>query len=499
MEKRKINDLKNKWQFGFARMQVSFLVAWIDALWMSSRKNLWYTLLGNIKIPRIIIYGDKNLYSSFFNKKDLARIQKKTENLDFAKKVIKNFNIDHMLFKESLIKIKNLIANKNFDSKHLIELNNLYVKSIQYLAPYFLLARWVDDYVTQKIIKTGFSKEKIPLVAAANIESDQNLYEKELLKLAKSLYSKHSKPPRINRDTKRVLELIRRNFIHITAYIDLQPALTKNKILEDFNNILSLGRRVIEQKLKKEKKTTKKIVAPQATKSLLEIIRDLNNIRVHLQNEFSRLGYLGGLFYKRISKHLSINLNSIKYLSPRELNCLIKKKMSFNVKKAISFRRKGYLILIGFHRKPCLFVGEKEIDKAFKKYVGHDFRTIKKVFFEKEAEKKEKIIKGEIAYPGKVSGIVKIVVKPNDIKKIQKGDILVATHTIPDFVPWMRKTKAFVTDEGGILSHAAIVAREMKTPCIIGTKIATKILRDNDVIEVDANNGFVRILERSRK
>ena len=54
------------------------------------------------------------------------------------------------------------------------------------------------------------------------------------------------------------------------------------------------------------------------------------------------------------------------------------------------------------------------------------------------------------------------------------------------------KAGAIVTDEGGLTSHAAIVSRELKIPCIVGTKIATKILKDGDIVEVDAENGIVR-------
>ena len=71
--------------------------------------------------------------------------------------------------------------------------------------------------------------------------------------------------------------------------------------------------------------------------------------------------------------------------------------------------------------------------------------------------------------------------------------------TTPDFVPAMKKASAFITDEGGITCHAVIIAREMKKPCIIGTKIATQILKDGDLVEVDADNGVVRILERAEK
>ena len=61
----------------------------------------------------------------------------------------------------------------------------------------------------------------------------------------------------------------------------------------------------------------------------------------------------------------------------------------------------------------------------------------------------------------------------------------------------MKKASAFITDEGGITCHASIMAREMKKPCIIGTKIATQVLKDGDLVEVDAQRGIVRILKKA--
>jgi pyruvate,water dikinase len=61
----------------------------------------------------------------------------------------------------------------------------------------------------------------------------------------------------------------------------------------------------------------------------------------------------------------------------------------------------------------------------------------------------------------------------------------------------MKKAIAFITDEGGITCHAAIIARELKKPCIIGTKIATKVLKDGDLVEVDANKGVVKIIKKA--
>ena len=64
--------------------------------------------------------------------------------------------------------------------------------------------------------------------------------------------------------------------------------------------------------------------------------------------------------------------------------------------------------------------------------------------------------------------------------------------TTPDFVPAMGKAAAIVTDEGGITCHAAIISRELGIPCIVGTRIATKVLRDDDYVEVNANHGIIK-------
>lgn len=104
-------------------------------------------------------------------------------------------------------------------------------------------------------------------------------------------------------------------------------------------------------------------------------------------------------------------------------------------------------------------------------------------------------LKGLSAYSkSKVSGIV---IKNDDIKmQLDKNYILVKSMTQPDDVILAKKCAGIVTDEGGILSHAAVLARELKIPCIIGTKIATKILHSRDLIELDCNLGIIRKLEK---
>ncbi|MDE1857255.1 MAG: hypothetical protein KGH98_04220 [Candidatus Micrarchaeota archaeon] len=108
-----------------------------------------------------------------------------------------------------------------------------------------------------------------------------------------------------------------------------------------------------------------------------------------------------------------------------------------------------------------------------------------------------KEIKGTVASRPvqKIGGFAKIVLEVKDLVKVEPGDILVAAMTEPNFVPAMEKAAAFVTDEGGILCHAAIVGREMRKPCIIGTGNATKALKDGDYVELDLVKGTVMKVE----
>jgi phosphoenolpyruvate synthase/pyruvate phosphate dikinase len=108
-------------------------------------------------------------------------------------------------------------------------------------------------------------------------------------------------------------------------------------------------------------------------------------------------------------------------------------------------------------------------------------------------------ITGEIGYKGNVRGRVRRVFTTKEGQIFEFGEILVTTMTRPEWLPLMKSAAGYITDGGGILCHAAIIARELKKPCIIGTKIATQVLRDGDLVEVDADNGVVRVLERAEE
>ncbi len=96
-----------------------------------------------------------------------------------------------------------------------------------------------------------------------------------------------------------------------------------------------------------------------------------------------------------------------------------------------------------------------------------------------------------------VRGYAKVILSPQDVSKFLEGDILVASETTPNFVPLMKKALAIVTETGGITSHAAIISRELRKPCVIGTKIATQAIKDGDLLEIDTGSGTITILQKA--
>jgi pyruvate,water dikinase len=104
-----------------------------------------------------------------------------------------------------------------------------------------------------------------------------------------------------------------------------------------------------------------------------------------------------------------------------------------------------------------------------------------------------KVINGMAASPGSVTGIAKVVRNLNEASKLERGDIMVCEMTLPPWTPLFATVSAVVTDTGGMLSHSAIVAREYRIPCVVGTAVATATIRDGMRITVDGTRGLVRI------
>lgn len=186
------------------------------------------------------------------------------------------------------------------------------------------------------------------------------------------------------------------------------------------------------------------------------------------------------LFSKEFANRNGVDIMDIKFLLDSEISCQINNLLVEEIKK----RRQAFVM-------ECS-------DDEIKYVLGREAEELVRKFSEAK-DLEESMIHGVVASAGPdyyFRGTAKIVLTIDEIGKIEPGDILVTTMTSPDFVIGMKKAGAIITDIGGILSHAAIVSRELKKTCIVGTSIATKVIKDGDVIEIHSGRGTVKIIKQ---
>ncbi len=216
-----------------------------------------------------------------------------------------------------------------------------------------------------------------------------------------------------------------------------------------------------------------------------DLIKKLGESRFILRKEGEALFYnLFGVLLEEVAKRLKLKMSDLFFYTHNEMLNLFKGKKP--KEDIIKKRKRGYA-LISVKNQKILLTGEK-----FKKL----YREIVLL------KSKVKQLTGVVAMKGGAKGRVRVILHnkriiTKEVAQFKKGEILVTEMTRPDTVLACKKAAAIVTDEGGITSHAAIISRELKIPCIVATRIATQVLKTGDLVEVDAiNKGVVSIIEK---
>ena len=188
-------------------------------------------------------------------------------------------------------------------------------------------------------------------------------------------------------------------------------------------------------------------------------------------------------FLKKLSSHFDMPLSDLLRYSPDEISAL------YNGGQKLSEE--------SLEKRGLFFVSK---DETF--YESEDDGLIN-IFLSRYKEVSN-IINGTTAYKGRVIAKARVFAPDysdfgkiaKDVEMMEEGDILVAETTSPEIIQACKKASAIITNQGGMLSHAAIVARELKIPCIIGMdKDIVKLIKTGDKVEVDADNGIVRIIK----
>lgn len=228
------------------------------------------------------------------------------------------------------------------------------------------------------------------------------------------------------------------------------------------------------------------IGADFSLKHQVRVVRTLIFLRTYRTDIISRSFTNLFPFFDEIARRTGLRRQEI-------INCLPNELVTFNFpsKDFIEQRISGGNIARGIGGK--LYIAFNQVaQKAMSQIRDRLYQEAEQSTLPVAESSKE--IKGSVANPGTARGTVRLVLANSDLSKVKEGDIIVAPMTTPDYVPAMERASGFITDEGGILSHAAIISREMNKPCIIGTKTATQTLKDGQLVELDANAGTVRVL-----
>ena len=229
---------------------------------------------------------------------------------------------------------------------------------------------------------------------------------------------------------------------------------------------------------KEKKELLEKLNFSDSITRLVDVISDFvyhkDNIRAHMNQSF----YYSKPLFMEIASRLGVTLADIKRFSGDEIADMLKTKRFNNFES--EKRKKAWVFGVDGDKKISL--SGPEALKFIEEELKEDISEIKDLI-------------GSPASSGKLEGKVLIIHKPSDYNG-EKDFILVTPMTTPELMHIAKNALAIVTDEGGITCHAAIISRELGIPCIVGTKHATKVLKNGDIVYVDTSNRTVQKLSK---
>ncbi|MFC1769081.1 PEP-utilizing enzyme [Nanoarchaeota archaeon] len=370
--------------------------------------------------------------------------------------------------------------NKGLSSLSDQELSNLFIEWFDVYTKFWIwgflpeLSNWGGEEILKMEIQKKNPLEFVEIFEKISAPEDLSFFQKEELELLKirlkvgdEELKKHQQKYYWLRNSYAFTKVLDVDFFKKEMNkFTVQEAKEKINEIEDFPS-----------KIKKEK---------EKVFQKYEISEDVKNISSKLaycvwwqdyrKSFIFKCNHVITKFLEEISKRKEIDFKELCYYNIPEMLDLFKNNKRVNAKE----RYGGYIEYYTERGKMDYLSGE-DVNKFIDPYI-----SIK-------IDPKQKEIKGMVVSSGeKVTGNVKILTSPRNMGKMKEGDILIAPMTSPDFIIAMRRASAIITDEGGMTSHAAIVSRELGIPCLVGTRIATKVFKDNDVIEVDPKEGIVR-------
>lgn len=390
----------------------------------------------------------------------------------------------------------NMQRDINYSSKNKDELVKVFSEWFQYTKQfwcfgydYIFINKFLPDEIVLEIARKekDIIKQNQYLGVLFTADKPSELWEE---KKSCVLLVKFLKEHGFNEQFKKKLSTHKDKFAHLGYYYFRGQAFTEQEVLQrieeyrrlsdnEFNTLL---KDLKEQELcaQKSEELMAFLSLDESIKHKIKIIKSWAALSNYVDETYSYgVHKLFGL-WQEIGKRLGLARDELFSLRAEEIIKHLQKGTQPDKEIAAErFRNNAFILENG---NVSILIGN-----ALAKYNKEEQKEME--FFEDMKE-----LKGQVASPGIVCGKVRIVYTLHDIRKFERGEILVSSSTNPTYMPAMEKAAAIVTDEGGLLSHAAIVSRELKVPCVVSTKYATKVLKDGMLVEVDAVNGCVKRL-----
>lgn len=226
---------------------------------------------------------------------------------------------------------------------------------------------------------------------------------------------------------------------------------------------------------------------PPVPSHIVKLARTISYWRTHCAELTAKVVFLSRPVLNTQAKKWKISYQDLTYLSHIEiLKFLNDPSLPKSYGQKIKLRKQAYGCLLDQQANEHIYTG-RQYSKLLRRLIESNVKDM--------AE-----LKGVVACKGLLTRAQAcVIMEPKNFKNFKNGMILVTNETSPDFIPLIKKASAVITDVGGITSHAAIVCRELGKPCIIGTKHATQIFKNGDIIEVDTEKGIVKKINEHKK
>ncbi len=416
---------------------------------------------------------------------DLNEINKLKEyiNQDIFKKGNHIYNTIKNQIQIFLDFVQELDITSKIPTEELIETIEDFLQLYKYAVGPIGLPTTIDLLLDEKIVemleKEGFNdvEQSFNKIAISKKSIETNQEHLDLLDLAiklKGISSDSAKFIGLVEKHSKKYGWVRSTLLQIHPY-DSQKIIDEIKSIKDPEKEKERLLKQRAEQVKSAKEIIEKIKSSEG-KALARFLQKAVYYRTARLEWLNKACYLSKPLLDQAAHILGIKYDELIYLLPEEIIQGLKAGQLELDPKTICERMKGYA-----------FVSDNNVENIL--FTGKELEKLKQQFSKSE---EGDMIQGMVTCKGKVEGRAKIIKDRRDLAKIEDGDVLVTRLTTPDFIVAMKKAVAIVTDLGGITSHAAIVSRELGKPCIVGTGNATKVFKDGDMVEIDANKGIVR-------